>query len=65
MIISYKHGIYELSHELLNHFRLRVLGNQKIPGKSQNFIQLQPRAQSFSENETLVNTSKKLKKNSY
>ena len=27
MIISNKHGIYELSHELPNDFRLRILGN--------------------------------------
>ena len=26
-IIAYKHGIYELPHELLNNFRLRTLGN--------------------------------------
>ena len=26
-IIAYKHGIYELSHELLNDLRLRILGN--------------------------------------
>ena len=26
-IITYKHGIYELSHELQNDFRLRILGN--------------------------------------
>ena len=27
MIISNKHGIYELSHELPNDLRLRILGN--------------------------------------
>ena len=26
-IISYKHGIYELPHELPNELRLRILGN--------------------------------------
>ena len=26
-IITYKHGIYELPHELPNHLRLRILGN--------------------------------------
>ena len=26
-IITYKHGIYELSHELPNELRLRILGN--------------------------------------
>ena len=32
-----KHGIYELSHELPNSLRLKILGNQEISGKSQNF----------------------------
>ena len=27
MIISNKHGIYELPHELLNNLRLMILGN--------------------------------------
>ena len=27
MIITYKHGIYELPHEMLNELRLRILGN--------------------------------------
>ena len=26
-IITYKHGIYELPHEMLNDLRLRILGN--------------------------------------
>ena len=26
-VITYKHGIYELPHELLNDLRLRILGN--------------------------------------
>ena len=29
-IISYKHGIYELPHELPSYLRLRILGNQEI-----------------------------------
>ena len=37
MIISNKHGIYKLFHELLNDLRLRILGNEEISGKSQNF----------------------------
>ena len=27
VIISYKHGIYELPHELPNDLKLRILGN--------------------------------------
>ena len=40
VIISNKHGIYELPHELSNNWRLRVLGNYEISGKSQNLIEL-------------------------
>ena len=40
MIISNKHGISELSHELPNGLRLRMLPNQEISAKSQNFIEL-------------------------
>ena len=32
-IITYKHGVYELPHELRNDFRLRILGNKEISGK--------------------------------
>ena len=56
----YKHGIYELPHELPNDLRLRILGNQE---KCLNFIEWQPSAQSSCQNESFVNTSKKLLKN--
>ena len=39
-IISNKHGIYELPHELLNDLRLTILGNHERSGKSQNFPEL-------------------------
>ena len=32
-IITYKHGIYELPHELPNDLKLRILGNWKISVK--------------------------------
>ena len=35
-IISNKHGIYELPHELKNDIKLRILGNKEISEKSQN-----------------------------
>ena len=38
-IITYKRGIYELPHELLNNLRLRILGNEEISGKCLNFIE--------------------------
>ena len=37
-IIIYKHGIYELPHELSNALILRTLGNYEISGKSLNAI---------------------------
>ena len=37
MIISNKHGIYELPHELSNNLKPAILGNIK---KTQNFIEL-------------------------
>ena len=40
LIISNEYGIYELPHELPNDLRLRILGNQGISRKSQNFIEL-------------------------
>ena len=38
-IITYKHEIYELPHELPNDLRLRILGNYEISGKCLSFIQ--------------------------
>ena len=40
LIISNKHGIYELPHELENDLRLRILGNYERSEKSQNFLEL-------------------------
>ena len=53
-IITYKHGIYELTHELPKDIRLGILGNQEIPGKCLNSIEGYPSAQ----NQNFVNTSK-------
>ena len=39
-IISNKQGLYELSHELPNDLRLRILGMKEKSGKSQNLVQL-------------------------
>ena len=62
MIITYTHGIFKLPHKVCDDLRLRILGNQEIAGKSQNFIELKHSAQSLSQNENFVNTSKKLLK---
>ena len=40
VIITNKHGIYELSHELPNDLRLRTLENSEISRRSQIFIEL-------------------------
>ena len=40
MTISNKYAIDELSHELLNDLRLKILGNKKTSRKPQNFIEL-------------------------
>ena len=37
-IITYKHGIYKLRHELPNDLKLRILGNKEISGKCLNLI---------------------------
>ena len=59
-IISNKYGIFELPHKLQNYLRLRILGNQEISEKSQNFIELQPSVEHYTQNENFVNTTKKL-----
>ena len=38
-IVSFKHGIYELPHELPNVLRLRNLGNEEILEKCLNSIE--------------------------
>ena len=63
-IITYKHDMYELPHELLNDVRLRILVNYKIPGKYQNLIEWHSAPSSPSpKTEIPSNTSKKLLKN--
>ena len=62
VIITYKHLIYELPHELPNDLRNRILGQQKISGKFPNFIDWQPGGDSSDRKEIFVNTSKTLSK---
>ena len=61
VIISNKHGIYESPHELPND--LEKLGNIEILRRFQISTDLQPSAQSSSQNKNFVNTSKELSKN--
>ena len=49
MIFSNKDGICEFPHELLNELSLRILGNYKRSGKSENFIELWSSPQSSSQ----------------
>ena len=63
VIITYKHGIYELPHELRNDSRFRILGNEKISGTALNVNQWLPSAQSPSQSEGFVYTSRKLLEN--
>ena len=61
MIISNKHGIYELPHELPNDLRLRIFEireNEENVKTSENYI-LVPSPQ----NKSFANASKKLLKN--
>ena len=62
VIISNKHGIHELPHELPNDLTLTILGNQETSGKFKKFIKLQPSAQSSSKNENFVDKKKKSEK---
>ena len=59
-IVTYKDGIYELSHELPNDLRLRILRNLEILGNCLNFTEWWPSPQSSSQYENFVNTSRKL-----
>ena len=52
-----------ISNGLPNDLRLRIFGNQKISGNSQNFIKLLPSAQSSSRNKNFVSASKNVLKN--
>ena len=62
VINSNKHGIHVLPYDLPNDLALRILRNQEISGKSQNFIKLQTSALQ----KKFVNTrKKKLLKNRY
>ena len=56
--ITYKHGIYDLPHELPNDVRPRKLGNTR---KVSNFIEWYHSVQSSCQNENFVNPSKTLK----
>ena len=39
-IISHKHGVYKLPHELPNDLRLRIVGNKEKSGESVSLLKL-------------------------
>ena len=47
LIFSAKNIIYVFPHKLLNHLTLRILGNQEILGKGQDWLETEFRAQPF------------------
>ena len=59
VIFSYKHGKYELTHELPNDLRLRILGNQEILGKCLNFVERQPSVLSSWQNGNFCQSQQK------
>ena len=56
VIIFYKHGIYELSHELPNDLRLRKLGNSR---KVSKLHRMTAKCQSYCQIEILLMVAKK------
>ena len=63
VIISNKIGLDKLPHKMKNDLRLSIIGNQKLSGKYQISIDLEPNSQSSFQNDFFLNTSKKLLKN--
>ena len=62
-VITKKHGIYEMPHELPNYLKLIRKGNKEMSGKCLNPIEWYPSVQSPCQNEDLVNPSKKFLEN--
>ena len=60
MIVTCKHGIYELPHELLNVLGLWILGNKEKSGKCLNIKEWKSGDHSSCQKEHFVNTSQKL-----
>ena len=61
-LLLINNGVCELPHELPNDLRLRILGNKEISGNCLNVIEWQPSAQFPRQNESFVNTRRKLLK---
>ena len=59
----YNIGIYAFPHELPNDLILKILGNCEVLGNCLNSIEWQLSAKSPCQNNSFVNTSRKLLKN--
>ena len=58
-------GFSGFSHEWSTDLRLRILGNQEILGKSQNWVDTEIRAQSLCQRQTYVDSGRKLCQSKY
>ena len=61
-MITYKHDIYVLPHELWNDLSLRIFGNEEVSRKCLSHIEWQPSAQFAYQIENFVNTGKNASK---
>ena len=62
-LYSNKHGMYQFPHKLPNDIRFRILESQEISEISQNFVEVQPSAQTFLQIGSVVSTGIKLLRN--
>ena len=65
MISSTENLVHELPHELPNDFRLRILGNKEILGKSQISVEAEPSAQYPFQKLNFGSSSQKTRKSKY
>ena len=65
MISGIENLVYELSHELPNDLRVRILGNKKILGKSQLWVDTSPSAKSLFQKLNIGSSSQKTRKSRY
>ena len=63
VIITYKHGINELSHELPNDLRIRILGNLGYLRKLSEIYEMTVECRVFFPDKSFCNTRRKLLKN--
>ena len=62
LISSIINFVYELPHKMPNNLTLRMLGNYEILGKPQNWVEIEPSAQSPLQKYSFGHSSQKLRK---